>query len=67
MSTTIQIEEQTRDKIKSFGMKGETYNDIINRLYDSAVREQLRDFLYDSKDSISIDEALADAKRRWPK
>lgn len=32
MSTTIQIEKETREKLKHFGYKGESYNDIIERL-----------------------------------
>jgi hypothetical protein len=32
MSTTIQIEKKTREKLKYFGHKGESYNDIIERL-----------------------------------
>ncbi len=32
MSTTIQIKKDTREKLKHFGHKGESYNDIIERL-----------------------------------
>ncbi len=32
MATTIQIKKNTREKLKRFGYKGETYDDIINRL-----------------------------------
>jgi len=30
--TTIQLEEATRDKLSSLGRKGESYDDIINRV-----------------------------------
>ena len=30
--TTIQISQQTRDKLKELGKKGETYEDVIVRL-----------------------------------
>jgi hypothetical protein len=30
--TTIQVEEETREKLKNIGKKGESYDDIINRL-----------------------------------
>ena len=33
--TTIQIDEETRDKLRDLGKKGETYDDIINRLIGS--------------------------------
>ena len=32
MSTTIQIEKGTRERLKRFGHKGESYDDIIERL-----------------------------------
>jgi len=32
MSTTIQIKKETREKLKHFGHKGESYDDIIERL-----------------------------------
>ena len=30
--TTIQIETSTRDKLNAIGKRGETYDEIINRL-----------------------------------
>ena len=33
--TTIVVDTSTRDKLKEFGNKGETYEDIILRLLDS--------------------------------
>lgn len=32
--TTIGIKKDTRDRLKSFGIKGELYDQIINRLMD---------------------------------
>ena len=32
--TTIKIRFETRDRLKGIGKKGETYDDIINRLID---------------------------------
>ena len=32
-NTTILISKETRDKIKEIGKKGETYTDILNRMY----------------------------------
>ena len=37
--TTVQLEAETREKLKSMGKKGETYNDIIVRLVDLAEYE----------------------------
>lgn len=64
MATTIQVSEETKKKLQSFGTKGDSYDDIINRVYSMAVKEQLRDFLYEGK-GIPIDEAIARAKKRW--
>ena len=34
MMTTIQIEKETRESLKKFGWKGESYDDIIERLME---------------------------------
>jgi predicted CopG family antitoxin len=66
MATTIQVDEDTKKKLQTFGTKGESYNEIINRIYTLAVKEQLHEFLY-AGDAIPIDEAIARAKKRWSK
>ena len=66
MATTIQVQESTKKKIQSFGTKGDSYDDIINRLYSMAVKEQLRQFLFEGE-AIPIDEAITRAKKRWSK
>jgi predicted CopG family antitoxin len=67
MTTTIQISNETKSLISSFGTKEDTYDDIVKRLYNLAVKEQLREFLMSSENTISIEEALEDAKKRWQK
>jgi predicted DNA-binding protein len=32
--TTISLDEETRDRLKALGRKGETYDDLVNRLID---------------------------------
>lgn len=32
--TTIVVKKETRDRLKKIGKKGESYDDIINRLID---------------------------------
>ncbi|OIO43282.1 hypothetical protein AUJ62_00400 [Candidatus Pacearchaeota archaeon CG1_02_32_21] len=66
-NTTIQISNETKEKISTFGNKGESYDDIIRRIYSIAVKEQLRFFLMDEKGYTPIEEALAKAKKRWQK
>lgn len=34
--TTIQLRKATRDRLRQLGGKGETYDDILNRLLDRA-------------------------------
>ncbi len=65
--TTIQLCKETKDKIASFGMKGETYDKILNRVYAMAIKEQLRQFLMDTEGFISIEEAIKEADEKWPK
>jgi hypothetical protein len=67
MNTTIQISQETKELISSFGTKSDTYEDIIKRLYKLACEEQLRKFMEPSEKYISIDEAIDLAKRKWQK
>ncbi len=60
-STTIQVDTEIRDKMKSIGHKGETYNEIIDRLmsyyisYHNFMIEQYK--ILDSEQNwISLDE-----------
>jgi len=64
MNTTISISKEIRDKIKEFGNKGDTYTDILNKLYKSAKERQLQDLLMNEDNCIPIETALNRAKRR---
>jgi len=65
--TTIQLSKATKDKISSFGSKGESYEDIISRIYSLAVKEQLREFLMSDEGFIPIEEAMKEADKKWPR
>ena len=67
MITTIQLNNETKRMISTFGTKEDTYDDIIRRIYDLAVKEQLRDFLLSSDNTVPIDEAIKRAKSKWQK
>ena len=67
MTTTIQISEETKQLIGTFGTKGDTYEVILQRMYRMAVKEQLQEFLLSAENSFPIDEAIARAKKRWRK
>ena len=65
-TTTIQLSKEMKEKLASFGMKGESYDEILRRVYDMAVKEHIREFLMSEEDTISIDEAIKEAKKKWP-
>lgn len=67
MTSTIQISNETKKLISSFGSKQDTYEDIIKRIYSLAVKEQLREFLMSSEDTISIEEARKELNKKWPR
>lgn len=57
MPSTIQISNETKALISTFGTKEDTYEDIIKRMYQLAVREHLREFLLSSEGTVSLAEA----------
>ena len=65
--TTIQLSKETKDKISSFGIKGESYDDILKRVYSLAVKEQLRNFLMSDEGFIPIEDAIKEADKKWPR
>ncbi len=65
--TTIQLSKETKDKISSFGVKGESYDVILKRIYSFAIKEQLREFLLSSEGTISIEEARKELDKKWPR
>ncbi|MFW5746822.1 MAG: hypothetical protein ACOCWQ_04730 [Nanoarchaeota archaeon] len=67
MNTTISIPEDLRDRIKEFGEKGDTYADIIEKLYRSARERLLHDLLMDEKGTVPVRMALAEAKKEYGK
>ena len=66
-NTTIQLSTEIRDKISSFGSKGESYDDILKRIYVLAVKEQLKEFLMSDEGYISIEEARKELNKKWPR
>ena len=65
--TTIQLSKETKDKISSFGTKGESYDEILKRIYSLAVKEQLKEFLMSDEGFIPIEDAIKEADKKWPK
>ena len=56
-----------KGKLRHLGKAGDSYDDIIRRMYEATKKQLLMQYLYDDSDSIGIDEAVEDARKRWPK
>ncbi|MBT3720262.1 hypothetical protein HOC50_07570 [archaeon] len=67
MNTTISIPKTLRESLKEYGMKGETYSDIIYRLVQSAKETQLQRILMDDTNTVDVKKALHNAKKKWQK
>ena len=66
-TTTIAIPMKVKEKIQEYGLKGESYSDIIVRLLESANERLISDVLMNEKDCIPIEQAIKEAQKRWPK
>ena len=64
-NTTIALPKKLKQDIGEFGLKGERYSDIIERLLKSAKERQLQELLMDETGTTSVKEALDKAKKRW--
>ncbi len=64
-STTIAITRELKEQLNEFGNKGESYTEILARIVRSAKERQLQDLLMNEENTVTIDEALANAKKRW--
>lgn len=67
MNTTIQLSKETKELISTFGTKKDSYEDIIKRMYKLAVKEQLKEFLLSSDNTISLEEARKRHAKKWSK
>ena len=58
-ATTIQIHKDTRDELRSLGRKGETYDELLQRLMETARRvaffEDI-DRILETEEFVPIDE-----------
>lgn len=61
-NTTILISKDTREKIKELGKKGETYDDILGRVYRERRQMENIAMLMNTEGYMTIDEA-----RKWTK
>jgi predicted CopG family antitoxin len=57
--TTIQIQKETREELREFGKKGETYEEVIKKLMDIAKRVEFFediDHILETEEFVSLDE-----------
>lgn len=59
MTTTVSVDEETKEMLRKLGQKGETYDEIIRRLIEEAgwanLDERWNEIL-DSDEFIALDE-----------
>ena len=60
MITTIPLEKETRERLRSFGRKGETYDQVLRRLISIAEHEEFMTLQYerlkDKSAFVNLDE-----------
>jgi predicted CopG family antitoxin len=56
-NTTILISKNTKEKIKELGRKGETYDDILNKMYKRLKLKESMDLLMNTEGYMTLDEA----------
>jgi len=54
--TMIRINASTRDKLKEMGRMGETYDDVISRLYDKVFNKKVEREMMDLSDCILVED-----------
>ena len=57
MATTIQIHVGTREKLKRFGHKGESYDEIIDRLMDYCEELNIESFIEERWERLQKEKA----------
>ena len=67
MNTTIAVSVAVRDELKGLGSKGESYDEVIQKILKVAKEHQLRTLLMDETNTSPIDDAIQRARKRWQK
>lgn len=58
MASTISISKETKELLKNLGRTGDSYEDVIKRMYGITKKHLLTAYLYDETDCYTIDEAI---------
>ena len=67
MVTTIAISSELKEKLRNLGRTGDSYEEVIRRMYEITRKNLLMAYLYDLSDSLTIDEAISEARKKWQK
>lgn len=51
---TIAVNEEIHQKISEFGHKNETYNQILERLYNAAIEVQFANFFLNIEGTVDV-------------
>jgi predicted CopG family antitoxin len=65
--TTIALDKELKQRISEFGNKGETFSDILAKLVKSAEQRLFQDVLMSEQGCVTIEEAIKEAEKKWPK
>jgi len=63
MNSTISISKELKEKISLLGKAGDSYEDVIQRMYDFTRKNLLLEWLYDETDCMTPKEALERLER----
>ncbi len=65
--STIRVSEKLKENLRNLGRAGDSFEDIISRMYALTKKNLLMAYLYDESDSVPIEEALKRAKAKYGK
>jgi len=67
MKTTISLSVELKAKIAEFKQDNESFESVLQRLYDLACEHQLRTLLLSTRNTMPIEQALEESKKKWLK
>ena len=60
--TTIPIQKETRNKLKEFAKKSESWDAVINRLYENALEVNTAKVFF-NEDTLTVEEAIEEINK----
>lgn len=56
MNTTIQISKETRELLKEYGKKSETYDEVIKRMHNSLKMREMLETMVNPEEWMSLED-----------